>query len=64
MINLLLFNPFPGSVFERPDEDRVYAFRNLLLRNGHVAVVRNSMGRDISAACGQLRAAGGRISGA
>ena len=56
MINLLMFNPFPGSVFERPDEERVYAFRNLLLRNGHVAVVRNSMGRDISAACGQLRA--------
>jgi 23S rRNA (adenine2503-C2)-methyltransferase len=56
MINLLLFNPFPGGVYERPDEERVYAFRNLLLRNGHVAVVRNSMGRDISAACGQLRA--------
>jgi 23S rRNA (adenine2503-C2)-methyltransferase len=56
MINLLLFNPFPGGIFKRPDEERVYAFRNLLLRNGHVAVVRNSMGRDISAACGQLRA--------
>jgi 23S rRNA (adenine2503-C2)-methyltransferase len=56
MINLLLFNPFLGSVYERPDEERVYAFRNLLLRNGRVAVVRNSMGRDISAACGQLRA--------
>jgi 23S rRNA (adenine2503-C2)-methyltransferase len=56
MINLLLFNPFPGSSFERPDEERVYAFRNLLLRDGHVAVVRNSMGRGISAACGQLRA--------
>ena len=56
MINLLLFNPFPGGVYERPDEETVYAFRNLLLRNGHVAVVRNSMGRDISAACGQLRA--------
>ena len=60
MINLLLFNPFPDSTFERPDEERVYAFRNLLLRAGHVAVVRNSMGRDISAACGQLRATGAR----
>ena len=57
MINILMFNPFSGSAFERPDEERAYAFRNLLLRNGHVAVVRNSMGRDISAACGQLRAA-------
>lgn len=56
MVNILLFNPFPGSAFERPDEERAYAFRNLLLRNGHVAVVRNSMGRDILAACGQLRA--------
>ncbi|MEK6742269.1 MAG: 23S rRNA (adenine(2503)-C(2))-methyltransferase RlmN [Nitrospirota bacterium] len=57
MINILMFNPFPGSVYERPDEERAYAFRNLLLKNGHVAVVRNSMGRDILAACGQLRAA-------
>jgi len=57
MINLLLFNPFPGGAFERPAEERVYAFRNLLLKSGLVAVVRNSMGRDISAACGQLRAA-------
>lgn len=58
MINLLLFNPFPGSAFLRPDEERVYAFRNLLLRDGHVAVVRNSMGTGILAACGQLRAGG------
>lgn len=56
MINILLYNPFPGGAFERPNEERAYAFRNLLLRNGHVAVVRNSMGRDILAACGQLRA--------
>jgi 23S rRNA (adenine2503-C2)-methyltransferase len=56
MINILLFNPFPGSAFERPDEERAYAFRNLLLKNGHVAVVRSSMGKDILAACGQLRA--------
>ena len=56
MVNLLLFNPFPGGSFVRPDEDTVYAFRNLLLKNGLVAVVRNSMGRGISAACGQLRA--------
>lgn len=56
MINLLMFNPFPGGTFERPGEERAYAFRNLLLKSGHVAVVRNSMGKDISAACGQLRA--------
>lgn len=56
MINLLMFNPFPGASFERPDEDRVYAFRNLLLKNGYVAIVRDSRGKDIHAACGQLRA--------
>jgi len=57
MINVLMFNPFPGAPFERPDEERVYEFRNILLRHGFVAVVRNSRGSDINAACGQLRAA-------
>lgn len=56
MINVLMFNPFPGAPFERPDEERVYAFRNILLNNNFVAVVRNSRGQDIHAACGQLRA--------
>jgi 23S rRNA (adenine2503-C2)-methyltransferase len=51
-----MFNPFPGSAFERSDEERVYGFRNILLNHGFVAVVRNSRGKDISAACGQLRA--------
>jgi 23S rRNA (adenine2503-C2)-methyltransferase len=57
MVNVLMFNPFPGALFQRPDEERVYAFRNILLNHGFVAVVRNSRGRDINAACGQLRAA-------
>jgi 23S rRNA (adenine2503-C2)-methyltransferase len=57
MINVLMFNPFPGAAFERPDEERVYSFRNILLNNGFVAVVRNSKGKDINAACGQLKAA-------
>ena len=57
MINVLAFNPFPGATLERPDEKRIYEFRNILLRHGFVAVVRNSRGSDINAACGQLRAA-------
>lgn len=57
MINILLFNPFPGSSFDRPDEQRAFFFRDILVTNGYVAVVRNSRGRDIHAACGQLRAA-------
>ena len=60
MINLLLFNPFPGCSYERPDEQRAFVLRDTLVNNGFVAVVRNSRGRDIHAACGQLRAAGVR----
>jgi 23S rRNA (adenine2503-C2)-methyltransferase len=58
MINILLFNPFPGCSYERPDEQRAFVFRDTLVNNGFVTVVRNSRGRDIHAACGQLRAAG------
>ena len=57
MINILLFNPFPGSSYERPEEQRAFDFRDILVNNSYVAVVRNSRGRDIHAACGQLRAA-------
>ncbi len=57
MINLLLFNPFPGCLFERPDRERASVFRDTLVSNNFVTVVRSSRGRDIHAACGQLRAA-------
>ena len=60
MINILLFNPFPGSSYERPEEQRAFDFRDILVNNSYVAVVRNSRGRDIHAACGQLRAATSR----
>ncbi|MGE5809183.1 MAG: 23S rRNA (adenine(2503)-C(2))-methyltransferase RlmN [Nitrospirota bacterium] len=55
MINILLFNPFPGCAFERPDEQRAFVMRDMLVLNSYVTVVRNSRGRDIHAACGQLR---------
>ncbi len=54
-VNLLPFNAHTGSAFARPTEDTVSAFRNILVQAGLVAVVRDSRGRDISAACGQLR---------
>ena len=54
MVNLIMFKPLPNAHFERPDEKRVHAFRNILLNHGHTAVVRNSRGREISAACGRL----------
>ncbi len=56
MINILLFNPYPGCSFERPEEQRAFVMRDTLVNNGFVTVVRNSRGRDINAACGQLRA--------
>ena len=59
MVNLLLFNPHPGSAFERPAEERLSAFRDVLVGASRIAVVRKSRGRDISAACGQLRASTG-----
>lgn len=56
VINLLPFNPHSGSDFERPSDARVSAFRRILVDAGRIAVVRESRGREISAACGQLRA--------
>jgi 23S rRNA (adenine2503-C2)-methyltransferase len=54
-INLIPFNPFPGSEFKRPDEGAVRRFQKVLLDHHYTAPVRESRGRDISAACGQLR---------
>ena len=54
-VNLLPFNEFAGSDFKRPSDARVSAFRRVLSEAGRVAVVRESRGRKISAACGQLR---------
>jgi 23S rRNA (adenine2503-C2)-methyltransferase len=54
-VNLIPFNPFPGSKFQRPDDSVVRRFQKILLDNHYTAPVRESRGRDISAACGQLR---------
>jgi 23S rRNA (adenine2503-C2)-methyltransferase len=60
-VNLIPFNPFPGSEFRRPDDGAVRDFQKILLEQRYTAPVRESRGRDISAACGQLREqAGGR----
>ncbi|PIF02868.1 MAG: 23S rRNA (adenine(2503)-C(2))-methyltransferase RlmN [Desulfococcus sp.] len=53
-INLIPFNEHPGSIFFRPDEDRISVFQELLADARYTAIVRYSKGRDISAACGQL----------
>ncbi len=54
-INLIPFNPFPGSEFDRPRDLQVRRFQQILLDRHYTAPVRESRGRDISAACGQLR---------
>jgi len=54
-VNLIPFNPFPGSEFKRPDDNAVRRFQIVLLDHHYTAPVRESRGSDISAACGQLR---------
>ena len=53
-VNLIPFNPFPGSGFERPAPEAVARFRDVLVEAGFVATVRKTRGDDIDAACGQL----------
>jgi len=54
-VNLIAFNEHPGSEFRCPDEKRIRSFQTYLLDHGLVAVRRASKGRDILAACGQLK---------
>ncbi len=54
-INLIPFNPYESSEFERPDDSVIYRFQQILLKNNYTAIIRRSKGQDISAACGQLR---------
>ena len=54
-VNLLPFNPYPGSLYKCPSDADVSAFRAILVEASMVAVVRQSRGQDISAACGQLK---------
>lgn len=54
-VNLIPFNPIPDVDWEPTPDDRVAAFARRLHRNGVSAAVRQPRGRDIAAACGQLR---------
>jgi 23S rRNA (adenine2503-C2)-methyltransferase len=58
-VNLIPFNPFPGSLFRRPSHEAVNAFQEILRRAGLDTFVRKSRGRDVLGACGQL----GNVSG-
>ncbi len=55
-INLIPFNAYEGSEFNRPEESAILNFKEILNKNNYTAIIRYSKGQDISAACGQLRA--------
>ncbi len=54
-INLIPFNPWPGAPFECPDRKAIEAFGDIVNRAGYASPIRAPRGRDIMAACGQLR---------
>jgi len=56
-VNLIPFNDWDGSGFQRPPLARILAFQSLLLEHGITATIRWSKGEDIGAACGQLKEA-------
>ena len=56
-INLIPFNPHPGSQMQRPTEAVVERFLQILIDHHYTAIIRRSKGEDISAACGQLHGA-------
>jgi 23S rRNA (adenine2503-C2)-methyltransferase len=56
-VNLIPFNPWPGAPYECSEPERIKAFSNIVFEAGISAPVRTPRGRDIDAACGQLKTA-------
>jgi 23S rRNA (adenine2503-C2)-methyltransferase len=56
-VNLIPFNPWPGAPYDTSTPDRVRAFSSIIFEAGISAPVRTPRGRDIDAACGQLKTA-------
>jgi 23S rRNA (adenine2503-C2)-methyltransferase len=56
-VNLIPFNPWPGAPYECSTPDRIRSFSNIVFEAGISAPVRTPRGRDIDAACGQLKTA-------
>ncbi len=54
-VNLIYFNPYPGSTYQRPSREDMVAFQEYLVNHGLLCTIRDSKGIDISAACGQLK---------
>lgn len=60
-INLIPFNVWPGSDFECSSPERIETFAQILADAGYTAPIRKPRGRDILAACGQLKSASQRV---
>jgi 23S rRNA (adenine2503-C2)-methyltransferase len=54
-VNLIPLNPHEGSDLKRPSDISVFAFQKVLTDNNMTALIRESKGQDILAACGQLK---------
>jgi 23S rRNA (adenine2503-C2)-methyltransferase len=60
-INLIPFNPWPGSIYECSDWEAIEAFAEVVNKAGYASPIRTPRGRDIFAACGQLKSASERM---
>ena len=56
-VNLIPFNPWPGSDYECSTPERIKSFSTIIFNAGISAPIRTPRGRDIMAACGQLKSA-------
>jgi 23S rRNA (adenine2503-C2)-methyltransferase len=56
-INLIPFNEWPGSPYQRSSWDRIEAFADIIYKAGYASPIRTPRGEDIMAACGQLKSA-------
>ena len=54
-VNLIPFNPWPGSSYQRPSKTRIDKFSSIIFNQGISAPIRTTRGEDILAACGQLK---------
>jgi 23S rRNA (adenine2503-C2)-methyltransferase len=61
-INLIPFNPWPGTRYECSDWDQIEKFSEIVFNAGYASPVRTPRGRDILAACGQLKSATEKLS--
>ncbi len=62
-INLIPFNPWPGAPYECSDWERIEAFSDIVFNAGYASPVRTPRGRDILAACGQLKSETEKLQG-